>query len=144
MEISTGVGVGPIKFGMKENEVVSILGSPDDLDELEGVEGEGDWYRELYYFSLGISLSFNSEDDFKLGNISITGSGHTLFGLKVLGTGVNEAKELIATISNEIPVYEDCTWGKPEVCELLSFEGLGLMLWFKSGVCDELICSYLF
>ena len=42
------------------------------------------------------------------------------------------------------PEYEDCTWGKPESCEQLSVESLGIVLWFKSGKLDEIVCSYLY
>ncbi|NRA72236.1 MAG: hypothetical protein HRU24_14550 [Gammaproteobacteria bacterium] len=141
MKILPGVGIGSVKFGMKEDEVIEILGVPDETEELEHIEGENDWYRELYYSHEGISLSFNSEDDFRLGNISITGKGHTLLGQVVLGTDINQTKKLILQISSKQPVYEDCTWGKAESSELLNLDNLGLMFWFKSGVWDELICS---
>jgi len=58
MKIEAGIGVGSVKFGMKENEVVDLFGSPNSIDDYEYIEGEGDWYRELCYLDLGITLSF--------------------------------------------------------------------------------------
>jgi len=144
MKILPGIGVGCIRYGMKESKVIQILGDADKVEEFEYIKGENDWYRELCYLKQGLTLSFSSEDNFKLGEISITGKEHLLFSKDILGYTIDQAKKFISGITTELAIYEDCTWGKEETSELLHLEGLGLMLWFKSGVLDELVCSYLF
>jgi len=38
----------------------------------------------------------------------------------------------------------ELTWGKKETNELLTFDSYGIQFWFKSGLLDELVVSYLF
>jgi len=47
MKIQPGVGVGSVKYGMLENDLVQLLGKPDKVDKEEYVQGSGDWHREL-------------------------------------------------------------------------------------------------
>lgn len=144
MEIIPGVGIGCIKFGMSQSEVINVLGKPDEINEFEYVEGEHDWYFELYYLNKGLAFSFNADDSYKLGQISITAKGHLLFSKDVLGYKIIQLQEFLSNITNELPKYENCTWGKTESYELLNLESYGLLFWFKSGILDELVCSYLF
>lgn len=144
MKITPGKGIENIKFGMSDVEVIATLGPPDFIDNLEHVEGSGDYYREIYYTKLGCSFSFNQEDDYRLGCISVTGRVHLLFNNNFIGLNVVEAKKTISSHTSEVPVYEDCTWGKDESSELISIDNLGIMFWFKSGVLEEIIISCLF
>ena len=45
MDVNLGIGIGSIKFGMTEDELVSILGEPDEIGEFLHVEGMNDWYK---------------------------------------------------------------------------------------------------
>jgi len=64
---------------MLELDVISILGKPDEIKEGEYVSGAGDCYRMFSYFSLNLDFSFDKEDDFKLGSITISGHDFRLF-----------------------------------------------------------------
>ncbi|NRB40739.1 MAG: hypothetical protein HRU20_20095 [Pseudomonadales bacterium] len=144
MQIIPGIGIGAIRFGISETDLIDSLGKPDEIDELEHIEGNDDWYRELYYYDLNLSFSFEKEHDYKLGDISVNGKGHSLAGQDIFGFNIKWAKKFITdNFSYEI-IYEDCTWNKPETSELLSIDKLGLSLWFTSGFLSEIICTYLF
>lgn len=141
MEILPGVGIGDIRFGMVEREVIHFLGEPDEINDFEYVENEA--YRELDYCGRGLTFSFDADDEYRLGHISVTEQGYTLFSQDVLGYTLEKTREFISSFTDDVPAYEDTTWGKPEVSELLTVDGYGLMFWFKSGVLDELVISYL-
>jgi len=74
----------------------------------------------------------------------VTSKGHLLFRNDILGLTLSHSKIFISNVICDTPIYEDCTWGKPETCDLLSLESYSLMLWFKSGILDEIVLSCLF
>jgi len=62
------IGFGSIKFGMEEHEVSSYIGDPDET-EVQNY-GHGGKANVLYYDEFGLSMSFDSEEDFRLVEIS--------------------------------------------------------------------------
>jgi len=144
MDILPGVGVGEIKFGMLEPDVISILGKPDEIKEDEYASGSGDIYRMLSYFSLNLDLSFDKEDDFKLGSITISGHDFRLFGQKLFDKPMNLVKSFVSKIGHEIPKHEDFTIddSDPRIC--LDYDTLGMLFWFGSGKLTEIDCRYFF
>ena len=62
------IGFGSIKFGMEEHEVSSYIGDPDET-EVQNY-GHGGQANVLYYDEFGLSMSFDSEEDFRLVEIS--------------------------------------------------------------------------
>ncbi|MDH5674086.1 MAG: hypothetical protein OEZ06_18155 [Myxococcales bacterium] len=142
MEIKPGIGLGSIRFGFEEGLVTRMLGKPDRVEEAEFVERSGDWYRELSFGHLSASFRFDKEDDFKLGNITIDGRGHTLFGgdlhgrsrafvIRFLGAGANELPQLV---DRDLDIDYEC----------LSYKRMGVMLFFHDGCLDEIQYGYLF
>lgn len=107
MEIKPGIGVGEVHYGMTEQEVISKLGRPDRVDESEYVEGIGNINRELWYSSRNITFTFDEEDDFRLGVITIMGSSYRLFGKELFGLELEKTKKIVTRESGEIPRFED-------------------------------------
>lgn len=62
------IGFGNIKFGMEEYEVSSYLGDPDETEVQD--YGNGDEANVVYYDELGISMSFDKEEKYRLVEIS--------------------------------------------------------------------------
>ena len=62
------IGFGSIKFGMEEHEVSNFLGDPDETEVQD--YGEGAEANVLYFDEMGISMSFDKEEDYKLVEIS--------------------------------------------------------------------------
>jgi len=144
MKIELGVGVGPVKYGMTEEEVISIFGHPDKIEEKEYVDDDGDWYRELIYLERAISFTFNKNDDYKLGTIDVSGPGYTLFGKDLFNLPIEQVKKFVVKSTNVIPKYEDQTWGSDSTLECLDQFDLGLMLFLRNGCLSEIQCGYLF
>ncbi len=67
-EIKVGIGFSKVRFGMTEEEVIELLDQPDETEEMRFEDG---CTAIIYYYDeLGISLSFESEEDFRLMEIS--------------------------------------------------------------------------
>ena len=144
MKIIPGIGIGEIKYGMYEKDIISILGRPDKVDESEYVEGTGDWNRELWYSPKNLTFTFNKDDDYRLGTITVLGSGHTLFNKHLFGQELNFLSKLISRETGQIAKYED--WSSEEIPEheCLIHDGLGIMFWFDFKELSQMQCSYLF
>jgi hypothetical protein len=144
MNIVPGIGIGPIKYGISEEELISIMGNPDRIDEEEYLEGNGDWHRVLWYSPRNIHFTFDKEDDYRLGTITVMGSGYPLLGKEIFGLPLDLVKKFVAKATREIAKLEDWTWNEEEAHECLQHDGLGILLWFDSGNLSEIQCSYLF
>ena len=144
MNILPGIGIGDIKFGVYEQDVTDALGKPDRVDEAEYVEGTGDFNRELWYSHKNLTFTFDLDDNYKLGVITIMGIGYPLFGKELFGATFDKVRKLIVSETGEIPRYED--WSSEELPEhtCLIHDALGIMFWFDFGVLSQMQCSYLF
>jgi len=144
MQIIPGVGLGSIKFGFTEEGIINEIGKPDRIEDQQYIEGSEEWNRDLWYFQRNLTFTLDSEDDFRLGIISITGSGYPLFGKELFGSPLRLIKSTLTKHTNEIPKYENFTHAESELHECLAHEGTGLRFWFESGLLSEIQCGYLF
>lgn len=90
MEIDFKRGLGDIKFGMKEDEVIAQLGKPDKtiLDE------EYDEIQLSYYYNdLKLTLSFFNKSEGKLGYIKSSNPHLTYKNEKIIGMNINLIKD---------------------------------------------------
>lgn len=81
MELKLGVGIGPIKFGMQPEEVLSILGEPDAKRYDEQADEQYTWYWEYYEHQL--RLAFFEGDNNRLKHLysispKLTYNGHEI------------------------------------------------------------------
>lgn len=144
MEINSGIGIGKIKFGIPESELISQLGEPDKIEEEEYVIDSGYWYRMYYYSNLGLEFTFDKEDNYRLGTISVADYGYKLLGKDLFNEPITTVKNFLSLESSEIPKHEDFTNDDTGSRECVDYDTLGIMLWFKSGNLTEIECSYLF
>lgn len=144
MNINPGVGLGEIKFGIKVEELVQILGKPDRVDEKEYINGAEDWYRVLWYLSRNLNFTFDKDDGYRLACITIMGPGYSLLGKELFGLPKSTVKRFLVKATSEISKVEDWTWSEDEARECLDHDGLGILFWFDSGNLSEMQCGYLF
>ena len=143
MEIKPGIGIGQIKFGISEEELVALLGQPYSIKEGEYVENSGDLNRELIYQE-GLSFTFDSEDDYRLGCISIRNQGHKLFGRDLIGMPIEAVRSFMSKQLSEIPKYEEWSSEESPNHVLLDYDSFDIFLWFNDDLLDEIQFSYLF
>jgi len=132
--IIPGIGVDKLKFGMNEEEVVSLLGTPD---EIEVQEMDDDEIINIYYFDdLGLSMSFDSMEDFRLVELAFDDSGYTLE--KNFFPGMS--KEMFLKHADELGEYEfeDLSDEGADVNELYTFEDKNINIWIRKGVVDTI------
>ncbi|WP_444921579.1 hypothetical protein ACJJID_03970 [Microbulbifer sp. CnH-101-G] len=144
MRIHPGVGVGVVEYGITEKELISIIGDPDKIDEEEYVQGSGDWHRVLWYWSRNIHFTFDKDDDYRLGTITVVGSDYPLMEKELFNLPQETVRHFVAIVTGEIPKREDWMWSEEGTHTCLEHNGLGILFWFDNGNLSEMQCSYLF
>lgn len=96
------IGFGSIKFGMEEHEVSNYLGDPDET-EVQNY-GDGGEANVLYFDELGLSMSFDSEEDYRLVEISFESDRFVLHN--VIKPGMSKDDFLSALENLNLGEYE--------------------------------------
>ncbi|MBF6023002.1 hypothetical protein [Lysobacter niastensis] len=101
MEILPGIGVGELNFGMTKSQVFERLGFPDKsyLTESEA--------REVQYFALRLALTFEPNNDDRLGWIEVHDKQSTVFGVSPWGMPQPQVLDLFTKSLGERPEKED-------------------------------------
>ena len=91
MKIKLKEGIDKLLFGMQQNDVIALYGKPsrqyrDEDDNLI-----------FAYNSLKMRLTFYKDEALKLGYIVASSPDLDLFGMKIIGKKINDAKNQIAT-----------------------------------------------
>jgi hypothetical protein len=87
MKINLKNGIGPLLFGMKQNDVTDLYGKPDKQykDEEENVV--------YLYNEYQLRLTFYEEEDLRLGYMIGSGDNLELLDKKIIGRKATEALE---------------------------------------------------
>lgn len=90
MEVQLKFGIGPLLFGMGQNDVITVYGKPDKryTDEEENIV--------FLYNAHKLRLTFYKEEALKLGYIISSATNTTLFGKKVIGEKTADVKKALA------------------------------------------------
>ena len=89
-------GYGDIKFGMSIDEVVSVFGTPSNLEELDPIIEGNESSSILYdYDDLEVSICFEGTDKMLVSSISTISEDATLFGEKIYDMNRNQIIELM-------------------------------------------------
>ncbi|MFY7988680.1 MAG: hypothetical protein ACOVNP_07340 [Flavobacterium sp.] len=101
MEIKLKYGIDNLLFGMKEQDVIKILGKPDSTykDEDENVV--------FIYNSRKLRLTFYKEEDFRLGYMTTSNSMVKLFNTSLIGKNWSEVYPILE--KNKIKYFESDT-----------------------------------
>lgn len=144
MKIQPGIGIGAISYGISEDDLFAILGKPDFSSNTEYVEGTGDWHTIHTYDEPGLSFTFNLEDDYRLGAITVFAEGHPIYGRDVFGMSRAEVELLLLQSTGDAPIFEDFSIEglAPHFC--LTHDKSGITFWFESDRLNEMQCGYLF
>ncbi|PZF72546.1 hypothetical protein [Taibaiella soli] len=136
-EIRLGQGLGKLIFGMTRDQAKAILGAPSEKEKYS-LSDDGDDTEAWHYDDLGLSLSFDQENEWKLTSIAVSSEDYKLEGEVLIG---REMEEILDSISKK-------DWGEPEEDEevaeespehrLLHIDEATLSLWFENGVLTEL------
>lgn len=101
MDIKLKYGIDNLLFGMKEQDVIKILGKPDSSykDEDENVV--------LMYNSRKLRLTFYKEEDFRLGYMTTSNPIVKLFNTALIGKNWSEVYSMLE--KNKVKSFESDT-----------------------------------
>ena len=142
--IIPGVGINELKFGLQKSDVKSLLGTPDEFEKYSYTNDENNLTEVWYYDDLGLDVSFDDDDDWKLGLISIESNAYNLFDFIPIGLSIDKIKEQLKKHGVNDLIYEDWSNVESPLHELLSSEKLGINFWFDEEKCNEIQCSPLY
>lgn len=137
-EIVPGKGLGELKFGMSRDEVLSLLGKPDDVDTYDDDEIEDEGSESWHYDDLEISLSFDEEEDWVLTTIAVSNPSHTFMGHELIGLRKSELLAVLESLEINNLDIED--WSSEEVPNhlLISSNDLQINFWLEDEIVSEI------
>ncbi len=122
-------GYGDIKFGMSIDEVVSVFGTPSNLEELDPMIDGNESSSILYdYDDLAVSICFEGTDKMIVSSISTINEDATLFGEKIYDMNRNQIIELMK--KNGYKEYDE---EEQEGDTCLIYDELMLDFYFNEG-----------
>ncbi len=126
-KIILGKGLADLPFGATRDEVLKVLGEPEEKDSVDlGDEESIAWH----YWDLGLSLNFDESAAYGLCTIEVGSPEVTLFGEKLIGKSKVDA----------LAFLDQQKIGKhvPETSRGISYPDVELTLWFNGGEVAEL------
>jgi hypothetical protein len=128
-EIILGTGMGPLRFGATMDEVRTLVGEPEEIEESDDddeFEHQAWNYHEDDYL---LSLYFDREDDFRLSCIETDNPNMRLFGEAVHGLPVDQVRALMQRNGQAEAEIETMEEGAVR----LSYEKAMIDLYFEDG-----------
>ncbi|MDQ3190297.1 MAG: hypothetical protein M3Q58_01755 [Bacteroidota bacterium] len=127
LEIKPMKGLGDLNFGITSEEVIKRIGAPEEIEEIEP-ESE---IRTLiwHYWSKGLSLFFDEENDLKLTSIEVDNNMTTLWGHMIFNMDEKEIIELFKSKGYKEIDIEEQEWGEKRI----SFDDAMVDLYYEEG-----------
>jgi hypothetical protein len=135
-EIEIAEGIGEVKFGMSPDEVLNILGEPNEKNKVEFSEEDPDYYsEEWHYDTIEMSLVFDMLESLELSTISVSSAQYTLEGESLIGMDYSSLMELF----EEIGIENSWIEFEEEDPDSRSFynENEGISLYFEEELLSE-------
>jgi hypothetical protein len=101
LKITLGCGIELISFGATETEILLSLGEPDKTYFTDSE------CKRLQYNELLIELSFEPDNENRLGWLEVHNPKVELFGFKLIGKSFAEVEVILKDKLNESPTIED-------------------------------------
>ena len=101
LEITLGYGVDSILFGLTEQQAITVLGKPDKsyfTDEEN---------KRLQFNNLLIELSFETENDYRLGWIEVHNPNVTILGHRLIGKAMSDVLSILRAGLEAEPKVDD-------------------------------------
>ena len=134
-EIVIGKGIDKLTFGLRMIEVEDLLDKPDKVDE---ITDDGDKTIVMYYFNLGIDLSFEQEDEFRLSTITVVNPNFTLLGSIKIGDKQKDVEKKLNKKGLSDPELIDMSTDEYPNYELMAYDNESLDLGFEKKTLTEI------
>jgi hypothetical protein len=142
--IELGRGISDeLLFGSRFNDVKSVLGEPDEIDnsQIPSSDGEDDGDTVAWiYDKLGITLYFDEEDEWRLGTIEVDDKEFSLKGEKLISRSFIDVKRILQNMGIGEITEEKFDIEETDGIEsrLLFSESKCINVWFESDICTEI------
>ncbi|WP_196884989.1 hypothetical protein [Aureivirga sp. CE67] len=136
--IEIGQGLGLIKFGFLKNEIKLLLGEPSNVDLEMHSEDGGDASETWDYDNIGVSFTFDEEEDWKLETITVFSDFFQLKKRILIGKSKEEVAKIIAQLELGEIEYEDYSEDESLKRELFDLTNGNMMFWFTNDVLTEI------
>ncbi|MCR5695640.1 MAG: outer membrane protein assembly factor BamE [Marinilabiliaceae bacterium] len=127
------VGIDKVKFGMTREQVMAVLGKPDEIAEDQQYGETPDDTTTVFYYDNGISCSFEKSEKYRLTEISFEDDEeYNIDGKIKLGMGMKEAISAAVELFGEEETEDDLTDDIEEgsLLRSFSFYEKNVSLWF--------------
>ncbi len=137
-DIIIGKGIGPINFGMSKEELLDVVGKPDETEQFDYDDSEEFQAESWHYDEMELSVSFEEMNDWKLTSIAVSSADYELSGKKLIGLTKDEVVKDIKTLNFGTLEYEDCSTDEDPDLSVITFDESALNLWFDKGILTEI------
>lgn len=143
-KINIGHGVGQLEFDSTREQVLKLIGEPEEKEHFALSELDNDKTEAWHYDALGLSLSFDEENNWLLSSIAISNDSYTLNGETLIGKNREDAIKLMER-NGWHNIEEDEEVSREDAnASLLHVEEANISLWFENNVLTEVQVSPFF
>jgi len=135
LEIIPGVGVGPLVLGMNRDQVREVMGEPDS-EETEKDPDDGVTTVSWQYRQGRIEADFSSDDDYRLGTITVSDPSVVLRGALLIGLSEEEFLR-VAEEADIGPIELDDEFEDIDARDF-AWEDKNVTFWVSDGVLENM------
>jgi hypothetical protein len=127
LEIIPKTGFGQICFGDLSEKVIAILGEPEDIENIEDVDGFNTIV--LYYWEMGITIFFEGREKSVVSCIETENPDSVMFGKTIFDMTEKDIIALMKEKGYEVEEVENETTGERRV----SYDDAMIDFFFEDG-----------
>ncbi len=127
LEIVPKTGLGQIHFGDLSEKVIALLGQPEDIENIEDVDGFSTVV--LYYWDLGVTIFFEGKEKSVVSCIETENPDSTMFGKAIFDMTENDIIALMKEKGFEVEEVEMETTGERRI----SYDDAMIDFFFEAG-----------
>jgi len=139
-EIKVKEGLGDIRFLSSIEDVINILGEPTEDESINEID-DSHHSRLLHYDHLGLSASFDEEENWTLTSIAISEEEYNINGVNLIGLNKSEFIEKIKPLNLGDFIKEEFN-EEDYKSTVLNFDDSHLTCWFENDELQEIQWSY--
>lgn len=135
-QILPGKGLPQLFFGTSREDVLALLGQPDDIDRYSDEE---DFSSETWHYDdLELSLVVEEVEDWRVTTLTVSSDEFTLKGARLIGMSRAMLEKKIAELELGESQYEDWSDDEQDNFELVSIPDQNLNFWLLDGIVSEI------
>lgn len=127
LDIVPKKGYGEIQFGETSEKVITIMGQPEDVENIEDVDGFNTVV--LYYWDLGVTVFFEGKEKSVVSCIETENPESTMYGSKIFDMNESDIIALMQSNGFDIAEVEMETSGERRV----SYDDAMIDFFFSEG-----------